>query len=227
MSKINTNQDTKAIDETKNISSCSTDKLLELIIELQGLAQAGLHYGKDAFDLERYERIRDISAHMLSICSDEPVEKIKGLFCNETGYQTPKLDSRAAIFNGQGKILLVHENNGTWSLPGGWVDVTLSVYENIVKEVKEEAGLHVLPQRVIAVMDREKHNKPRYAFRICKIFILCREQGGGFIPNIETTGYDYFSMSDLPTLAEEKVCREQLQMCFDAYSSDHWETYFD
>lgn len=211
----------------KTTTAKNADRLLELAIELQGLAQAGLYYGKDAFDLERYERIREISGCLLEICSDEPVEKIKKLFCNETGYQTPKLDSRAAIFNGQGKILLVHENNNTWSLPGGWVDVTLSVYENTVKEVKEEAGLDVLPQRVIAVMDREKHNKPRYAYRICKIFILCQSQGGEFIPNIETTGYDYFSMSDLPTLAEEKVCREQLQMCFDAYNSEHWETYFD
>ena len=41
------------------------------------------------------------------------------LFCGETGYQTPKLDTRAAIFK-DNKILLVHEKNGTWSLPGGW-----------------------------------------------------------------------------------------------------------
>lgn len=35
-------------------------------------------------------------------------------------YQTPKIDSRAAIFQ-DNKILLVKEKDGTWSLPGGWV----------------------------------------------------------------------------------------------------------
>ena len=110
---------------------------IDLIVELQGLAQAGLTYGKDVYDKERYERIRDISAEMMAELSGVPVEKVKDLFCNETGYQTPKIDTRAAIFE-EGKILLVHENNGTWSLPGGWCDVDQSIASNTEKEVKEE-----------------------------------------------------------------------------------------
>ena len=85
---------------------------IDLIVELQSLAQAGLTYGKDVYDKERYERIRDISAEMMAELSGVPVEKVKDLFCNETGYQTPKIDTRAAIFK-KGKIMLVHENNGT------------------------------------------------------------------------------------------------------------------
>ena len=105
------------------------EKWLEWAIELQSLAQAGLTYGKDVYDRERYERIRDISAEILSYKTDISVEKVKNLFCNEVGYQTPKLDTRAAVFEHE-KILLVKENNGRWSLPGGWVDVNLSVKEN-------------------------------------------------------------------------------------------------
>lgn len=82
------------------------EKWLQWAIELQSLAQAGLTYCKDVYDRERYDRIRDISAEILSEMSDIPTEKVKDLFCNETGYQTPKLDTRAAIFN-EGKILLV------------------------------------------------------------------------------------------------------------------------
>ena len=74
------------------------EKWLKWAVELQSIAQAGLTYGKDAYDKERYERIRDISAEMLAYKTDIPVEKVKDLFCNETGYQTPKLDTRAAIF---------------------------------------------------------------------------------------------------------------------------------
>lgn len=74
------------------------EQWLEWAIELQSLAQAGLTYGKDIFDRERYERIREISAEIMAYKTDIPVQKVKDLFCNETGYQTPKLDTRAAIF---------------------------------------------------------------------------------------------------------------------------------
>lgn len=80
---------------------------------------------------------------MMADISNKPVEQVEGLCCNEVGYQTPKIDTRAAIFK-EDKILLVQEKNGTWSLPGGWCDVNVSVMENTIKEVKEEAGLDVL-----------------------------------------------------------------------------------
>ena len=102
------------------------DKLLEWAIRIQSIAQAGLMYGRDPYDKERYEELRLIAAEMVSERTEIPTAKIRDLLCNEEGYQTPKIDTRAAIFR-DGKILLVHENNGTWSLPGGWVDVNVSV----------------------------------------------------------------------------------------------------
>lgn len=202
------------------------EKWLEWAVELQSLAQAGLTYGKDLYDRERYERIREISAEMVAYKSDIPLQKVKDLFCNETGYQTPKLDTRAAIFQ-DGKILLVKENNGKWSLPGGWVDVNVSVKENTVKEVKEEAGLDVTADKIIAVQDRAKHNLPVYAYGVCKVFVLCSMIGGTFQENIETTGFAYFSENELPELAAEKNNEEQIKMCFEAYRSDNWQTFFD
>ena len=202
------------------------EKWLEWAVELQSIAQAGLFYARDVFDTERYERIREIAAEMISYKTEIPMKQVKNLFCNETGYQTPKLDSRAAIFQ-EDKILLVKEKNGTWSLPGGWVDVDISVKENVIKEVKEEAGLDVTADLVIAVQDREKHNVPIYAYKVCKIFVLCTVIGGNFEPNIETIESRYFGIHELPTLAEEKNNEEQIRMCFDAYYADHWKTLFD
>ena len=199
---------------------------LKWAVELQAIAQAGLFYGKDCFDKERYERIREISAEMLSCKTELSMETVKDLFCSETGYQTPKIDTRAAILQ-NGKILLVHESNGTWSLPGGWCDVDLSVAENTVKEVKEEAGLDVMVKRVIAVQDREKHNLPIYAYKICKIFLECEAIGGEFSPNTETTGYSYFGLDELPKLAAEKNTREQIEMCFHAMQAETWQALFD
>ena len=202
-------------------------KWLGWAVELQSLAQAGLTYGKDVYDRERYERIREISAEMVAHMSEIPLEKVRNLFCNETGYQTPKIDTRAAIFEGE-KILLVQENNGTWALPGGWCDVNVSVGENTVKEVREEAGLDVTADRIIAVQDRAKHNLPAYAYGICKIFVQCTVIGGRFEANSETMGYGYFSETELPKLATEKNTVRQVQMCFAAYrAKDSWTTLFD
>lgn len=199
---------------------------LSWAVELQSIAQAGIYYGKDPYDKERFERIREIAAEMIARQSEIPVAKVTDLFCSEIGYQTPKLDTRAAVFQ-NGKILLVKENNGTWSLPGGWVDVHVSVKENTVKEVKEEAGLDVTADMVIAVQDREKHNLPVYAYKVCKIFILCTAVGGTFESNIETVESNYFGPDELPQLAEEKNNEEQIRMCFDAYRSDSWKTLYD
>ena len=40
------------------------NKWLDWAIEIQSLAQAGLTYGHDVYDMERYERLREISAEI-------------------------------------------------------------------------------------------------------------------------------------------------------------------
>ena len=200
---------------------------LHWAIEIQSLAQAGLAYTSNVYDIERYERLREISAEMISEKTNIPTEKVEELFCNETGYQTPKLDTRAAVFK-ENKILLTHENNGTWSLPGGWVDVLESIKSNTEKEVKEETGLDVEAVKVIAIQDRNKHNIPVYAYGVCKVFVLCELIGGSFEENIETTEINYFSLNEIPeNLAKEKTTKEQIEMCFEAYKNKNWQTQFD
>ena len=203
------------------------EKWLKWAIEIQSLAQTGLAYTNNVYDIERYERLREISAEMIAEKSNISLDKVKDLFCNETGYQTPKIDTRAVIFKNN-KILLTHENNGTWSLPGGWCDVLESIGSNTIKEVKEETGLDVKPLKIISVQDRNKHNKPINAYGVCKVFVLCRVIGGKFIKNIETIEIKYFSLDEIPNnLAEEKTNKEQIKMCFEAYQDENWQTQFD
>lgn len=202
------------------------ERWLKWAVELQSLAQVGLYYGHDQYDRERYARIREIAAEMVSFQSEIPLEKVKDLFCCETGYQTPKLDTRAAIFQAD-KILLVEENNGTWALPGGWVDVDKSIGENAMKEVREEAGLDAVADLVIAVQDGEKRNPGGCPFKVCKVFVLCTALGGAFEKNIETISSGYFALDELPCLAEEKNTAEQIALCFEAHRAEHWVTQFD
>lgn len=203
------------------------DKWLDFAIRIQSIAQAGLLYGKDQYDKERYGELRKIAAEMISEKTDISVEKVYDLFCNETGYQTPKVDTRAAVFMDD-KILLVHENNGTWSLPGGWCDVDQSIASNTEKEVKEEAGFTVKAEKLIAVQDWRKHNVTNYAYGVVKAFVMCRYESGNFEENIETTEIAFFGKDELPDyLAVEKCTREQILMCFEAYENPEMPTLFD
>lgn len=200
---------------------------LDWVMEIQSLAQAGLTYGRDPYDLERYARLRDIAAEMVAHQTELPFDRVKDLFCNETGYQTPKVDTRAAVFD-KGRLLLVRERDGRWSLPGGWCDVNLSVGENAVKETLEEAGLRVRAERLIAVQDRNRHNPPPYPYGVVKVFLLCAPLGGAFIPNSETTERRYFGRDELPeALSVEKNTKAQILMCFDAAVSPAWTPCFD
>ena len=199
---------------------------LKWAIEIQSIAQNGLTYTTGIYDRERYERLREISAEMLSYKTDIPVEKIKLLFCNEEGYQTPKIDTRAAIFK-NGQILLVQENDGRWALPGGWIDVLETINSNTIKEVKEEAGLTVKTQFIIAIHNQHRRNDPNYPYSVLKTFVMCELLSGEFVENSETIDSQYFSLENLPYLAQEKNSKAQIALCFEDHQSTTWQTQFD
>ncbi len=199
---------------------------LRWAMELQALGQSGEAYTSNVFDQERYARIRQIAAEMMASATGIPEEKVSGLFCNEIGYQTPKLDTRTAVVK-DGKILLVQEADGGWALPGGWADVGLTVKENAMKETLEEAGLVVRPKRLIALIDRGRNNAGASPYSIQKAFVLAEALSGAFTPNAETLASGYFALDSLPELAEEKTTKEQLSLCLEAAASDRWETVFD
>lgn len=205
----------------------TNDQIANWAMDLQSLAQAGLHYGHDVFDRERYEEIRRIAGEMMSARTGIPKEKLKTLFLGDEGYQTPKIDTRAAIFK-DNRILLVREKKTQeWSLPGGWNDYDQTTAQNCVKEAREEAGRIVEPIKIIAVQDRNHHNKPVIATNITKIFYLCKEISGKFMPNDETDSCDYFNLDNLPKLSLGRNTKEQIAMCFDANNDPNCDTRFE
>ena len=87
------------------------------------MAQSGLAYATDPYDIERYRSLTALAAEILSSGSELPIEQVLGLFKGESGYATPKVDVRGAVFRNN-RILMVREtSDGGWTLPGGWADV--------------------------------------------------------------------------------------------------------
>ena len=196
--------------------------------ELQFLSQCSLAYSKDKFDRERSERIREIACEMLSYKYDIPVEKVKLDFAGELGYQTPKVETRAAVIK-DNKILLVKEQfDGKWALPGGYQDVNMSIKENAIKEASEEAGAVVNPVKIIAVLDYNRHHHVNFPFGMVKVFVLCEYVSHSFAENTETLGAEFYSLDELPELSTTRTTKKQLEMCFDCYNNiENWETIFD
>lgn len=195
--------------------------------QLQAIAQAGLEYSTDPYDQERFRQIREIAVDIVAKHTSLEHQLVTDLFANESGYQTPKVDVRGAVFR-DNKILMVRESgDGSWSLPGGWADIELSVKENVEKEIFEEAGVKAKALRLIGVLDRNKHVDDGYPYSVYKVFVQCQYVQGDFIENIETCEARFFSLEELPPLSHSRINYEQIKMCFDAKDMRLFEAVLD
>lgn len=188
---------------------------LEMAKRLQAVAQAGLEYSDNKYDIDRYQQIRELSLEILEKFTDLPMELLTERFATEKGYPTPKVDVRGVVFRDD-KILLVKETiDGNWSVPGGWADIGLTPFEVARKEVFEESGLIVEPLKLLAVLDKKCHRHPPDIFHIYKIFVLCKETGGSLVKGMETSDTGFFSMDELPPLSTPRITREQIALMFE------------
>src|SRR5271166_1525892 len=78
---------------------------LEWARKLNALAQTGLTFAENPYDIERYTTIRTIAAEMIAHGSGGDTSRVLDLFACDAGYATPKVDVRGVVFQ-DGKILL-------------------------------------------------------------------------------------------------------------------------
>jgi ADP-ribose pyrophosphatase YjhB (NUDIX family) len=196
---------------------------------LQAIAQSGLTYAKDPYDVERYEQVRRIAAEIAASRSGTSADSIDALFSEGSGYATPKLDIRAVVLNEEGAVLLVREKeDGLWTLPGGWVDVGESPSESVEREVKEESGYEVRAVRLLALWDRDKHPHPPMPFHLYKVVFQCELLGGDPLAGSpETEGVDFFSKDALPELSLGRVTPQQIERLVDHATAGEGSADFD
>jgi len=193
------------VDDSNRIKGRAGPRWLSWARELQSLAQTGLTYSTGHYDVERYRRMMEIAAEILGARTGEPWPDIAEAFFREPGYATPKIDVRGAIVK-EGRVLLVQErSDGKWCMPGGWADVDEAPSAMVVREVKEESGLDVVPSKVIGVFDANRNGMPRNFFHAYKVVFLCTLLGGEPTPSSETASVDFFDFDRLPELSEQRT----------------------
>ena len=202
--------------------------MLEEIKRLRAIAETGLLYSSNSYDKERYTEIYELSFSLLQILSGTPVQDLKIHLPLSKDYPTAKVDIRGIIVSPENKILLVKEiADGKWSLPGGWGDIGFSPKEVVVKEFKEETGLDVAVERLLAVFDKKMHAHPPQPFYVYKMVFLCRALSADIVPGFDVLDVGYFSIDDLPTLSEDRILASQLETLFRRITHQTQDCLFD
>lgn len=196
--------------------------------ELQAIAQNGLTFSRDDYDIARYHAVRAIAAAMMARGSGTDEALIVDLFAKQSGYATPKVDVRGAVFRDD-RILLVRErSDGRWALPGGWADINQSASHAMIREIREESGFEVAVRKLAAVYDRGRHDhNPPFPFHVYKMFFLCDITGGAAQPSEETSAVDFFPLDALPELSLGRVLPKQIARMFEHRARPDLPTDFD
>jgi ADP-ribose pyrophosphatase YjhB (NUDIX family) len=201
-------------------------KWLEWARKVQALAQNGLTYTESQYDRERYHELRDVALEMLAAGAEADMRAVHDLF-RETGYATPKVDVRGAVFR-DGEVLLVREKaDGGWTLPGGWADVWDRPSEAVEREVREESGYVAKARKLAACWDRALHGHTHSVMRIYKLFFICELVGGEAAESSETTGVGFFREGEWPPLSVARTTPWELTRLFEHLRHPDLPTDFD
>jgi ADP-ribose pyrophosphatase YjhB (NUDIX family) len=194
---------------------------------LNALAQTGLTFAENPYDVERYTAIRKIAAEMIAHGAGSGVEQVLDLFASDAGYATPKVDMRGVVFQG-GKLLLVQErSDGLWTLPGGWADVGDSPADAVVREIREESGFETRATKLLALLDRNRHGHPPHVNHIYKVFIQCEIVGGSPTTSHEIQGVGFFAEDEIPDLSLTRTMPSQIARMFEHYRQPDLPADFD
>jgi len=200
---------------------------LRWVKRLQAIAQDGLTYTADDYDVGRYEQVREIAAEILAAHSTGGLEDARELLDLELGPATPKVDVRAAVFR-DGEILLVKEvEDGGWSVPGGWADVGETLSEAAVREVREESGYRVRAVRLISAYDRDRQGHPPIPYHVYKLVFLCEILDEPPAQTVDTHGVGFFGAHELPGLSLSRVTPAQIKRFFEHHRRPELSADFD
>jgi ADP-ribose pyrophosphatase YjhB (NUDIX family) len=194
--------------------------------EIQSISQTGLHFAENHYQQERFSRLLEISAEIISAQSNLDHSEMIELFNHQIGYATPRVDVRGAVFKEKSLLFVREIADGGWTMPGGWADVGDVPSEAVEREVIEESGFEVKARKVIGVYDANRTG-PLEVFHAFKIVFLCDIVAGEAQISDETSAVAFFTEDDLPrTLSGERTRQRHIQDAFLAIAEDR-PTIFD
>jgi ADP-ribose pyrophosphatase YjhB (NUDIX family) len=212
------------------VADIAADAVRRIGIRLAALAQDGLTFARGEYDLDRYRQVSQLAAELLAVISGRPAADLAVEIGRDSGYATPKIDVRGAIFDDRERVLLMQEKTDRrWSLPGGWADPGDSPSAAATREILEETGYHSSAVKLIACWDRDlQGNLPPLPVHVYKLFFLCRRDGAVQPPStLETLEVGWFGLDELPPLSLGRVNHRQLERALAHHRDPSLPTEFD
>jgi ADP-ribose pyrophosphatase YjhB (NUDIX family) len=121
----------------------------------------------------------------------------------------------AIVVDDAGRILLQRRtDNALWSIPGGAMEVGESIAETVVREVKEETGLDVAPERLVGIYSNPRHvveyadGEVRQQFSVC---FACRLVGGQPATSHESSEVGFFTPAEVEAMPVHESIRLRIR----------------
>ena len=194
---------------------------------LQAIAQTGLTYAREPYDLERYAELRRISVEMAAAGLEAPQDEVAVAFASGQGYPTPKVDVRAVVFRGDEVLLVRERRSGRWTFPGGWADVGDTPSDAAVRETLEESGYRVRATKLVALLDKTRHEHPPSADYTYKVLVGCALEGGEPVTSHEIDAVSFFARTEIPELDLDRTTPSQIALAWAHHEHPERPTDFD
>jgi ADP-ribose pyrophosphatase YjhB (NUDIX family) len=188
------------------------ERVRRVAIALAAMSQTGLTFTENEYDRHRYTAAGELATELFAVLSSD----LKLELGRDSGYATPKVDVRGAIFDPDERVLLMRErSDGRWSLPGGWADPLDTPTTAVVREIREETGYGAEVVSLVGCWDRDTQGHlPRLPVSVYKLFFLCRAVGVPAEPEaLETLEIGWFGLSELPELSLGRVTPYEIERC--------------
>lgn len=202
----------------------------QIAISVAALAQNGLTFAEGPYDLDRYRKLAELAARLMGLVASRPAAELALELGRDSGYATPKVDVRGAVFDAQEQVLLMREkSDGLWSLPGGWADPLDRPSLAVTREIREETGYGAEVVKLAAVWDRDvQGHLPPMPVHAYKLFFLCRATGEVGPPDaLETLEVGWFGIDQLPPLSLTRVHAGQIRRMLEHHRDQSLPTDFD
>lgn len=172
--------------------------ILPLLEEIAAIGRIGLTYAANVYDRQRYEQLVNLAARWYGESLDLPPADARERLALDLKTITPKLGADAAIFDDEGRILLMKRtDNQKWCVPCGLEEVGESPAQCAIREAKEETGLDV---RVVQLVDAfTRLPSAEYTpYTLVSVVYLCEVTGGELGSSHEDLGLRYWHIEDVP-----------------------------
>jgi ADP-ribose pyrophosphatase YjhB (NUDIX family) len=194
---------------------------------IQAIAQTGLAYARDPYDRERYQELRGIATEMAASGLGVSPDDVRVVFASGTGYPTPKVDVRAVVFRDDELLLVRERRSGRWTFPGGWADVGDTPSAAAVRETLEESGYRVQATKLIALLDKSRHEHPQSVDYTYKVLVGCRFEGGEPVTSHEVDAVGFFARSAALDLDLDRTTPGQVALAWQHHDDPARPTDFD